>query len=459
MHGLFLLGSALAALAVGPLLLSRLENRRLLALVDGFVMGSIVALVVARVLPDALGRGGAWAVLAAAVGSALPRLLESRPSARLAERGTLVIAVVGLSVHAMLDGAALTASSDPGLTVAVLLHRVPSGLFVFWMIRPRQLAYVVLVLDALATTLGFFVGDRVEIFHGPFAAYMSALIAGSLLHVVVAHGPQGSAGDRLPSSAGFLFGVGLLLLVPEGHEHGMMQPWSEALVRAGPSALGGLLLDLLLLRTPVPRGLGVVAAVSAFELGLGAATWLVPAMVVVALRRAWSENAKSGLELVPPAGLMLLAAGLASQATSPVVPSLAILGAAVGMISPMPLVATGAIAVLLPSPAAISLLASFFARRLAFVSPESREVVPVRVVLGGVAAAACGWIGSSAAMMNVGVRADELGWVSLGVMSLAVIAAVLTFGPRQTVIVALGLEQSGSSAALDGNAGPTSSTS
>ncbi|MBI2377203.1 MAG: hypothetical protein HYV07_24600 [Deltaproteobacteria bacterium] len=440
MTGVWLLGSAIAALAVGPLFLARLKHARLLAAVDGFVLGSIGSLVLARVLPDALARGGSSAVLAAVVGMALPLLADSR--SRAAERGTLFFAVVALTAHAALDGAALTSVSDPGLAVSVVLHRVPSGLFVFWMIKPRRLALLVLGLDALATTTGFYVGERIEVLHGPWSSLLSALVAGSLLHVVAAHGPElVSIDQRHASAAGAALGVLLLLFVPEGHEHGLTAKASmDFIVEAAPLVVVGIGIDLIAPRVRAlafVSGLGVL--LGTVVLPFGPVATLAIGVFLALARRGQAREDQGVVERLAPVGMALVASSLAGAEVGPVDERWLPIGAVAGALLPLPLASAIGLSVLFPGGPGIALVLAHGARGFT----QHRKALRILATLGAMAA---GW---GLAELKTDLPTDPtVGLWAFAILAIATGVSVVGLGPRRAVRTALGFPEE-----------PTSSTS
>jgi uncharacterized protein len=217
---------SLVALLVGPLGVVAFRTRRpLLAAIDGFVVVTIGGIVLLHVLPHALLEVGAWAFVPAVAGLLLP-LLGERSGARAAgDRWLVPLALAGMVAHALLDGTALR-SGEAGaslLPVAIILHRIPEGLAIWWLFRPlvgARLAAGALGLVGVATTLGFELSVRlVEIVPERFIALLQALVAGCLLHIV-AHHELDERDERaghthlsnLPSGLGSLLGVALLTL-------------------------------------------------------------------------------------------------------------------------------------------------------------------------------------------------------------------------------------------------------
>jgi len=194
---LFLL--SLLALAAGPAVyqLARVAGYMLAAL-DGFVFVAISGLVLLHIIPESFALGGWVAIAAGLVGLMLPGAVEHRLT-RLAPRVHAVALLLGLLaivLHAFSDGVALTAASAGAadhrqhmLPMAVVLHRLPVGLTIWFLLRPLygiRAALGVLMLIAVATGAGFASGSAVV---GALAsqgrAVFQAAVSGALLHVVV----------------------------------------------------------------------------------------------------------------------------------------------------------------------------------------------------------------------------------------------------------------------------------
>ena len=124
--------ASLGALLVGPLVLTTLGDRRsVVAFLDGYVMVAVGGLIGLHILPHALHHAGTWALAGAAVGVGLPmileRLLRRLGQATLAHRGTVLLALGGLALHAVMDGLALQGPDAAGhgdhLALGVVLMR------------------------------------------------------------------------------------------------------------------------------------------------------------------------------------------------------------------------------------------------------------------------------------------------------------------------------------------------
>ncbi len=195
---------SLLSLSAGPIVWfllrqdTQTRRRRLLfRALDWFVLISITLLLVVEVLPDALARGGLLVLGAFTIGLLLPQVLEGlfRHAARTMHLLALSLALLGIALHTLVDGAMLSGehvhalgSGENGLAVAIVLHRVPVALAVWWLLFPAlglRWALPALLLMAAATLTGFFAGHSVAAIHHLVAtAWLQALTAGMILHAV-----------------------------------------------------------------------------------------------------------------------------------------------------------------------------------------------------------------------------------------------------------------------------------
>ncbi len=227
---------SLGVMLLGPALLAWVQRAPLwlqttaLQGLDGFVLTSVAGIVVADVLPHALDEAGMWAVPLVLLGLIGPSLAE-RGLHRAAEQVhalALFLGMAGLVLHATLDGVALAGGdARPQLATAVLLHRLPEGLTIWWLLRPtygRVIAGLALGLVAAATILGMSAGPS-TVPDGVALGLIESLVAGSLLHVVMhrphplvhlAHGARG----RLASGLGGLAGAAVVIALLGHDPHG-----------------------------------------------------------------------------------------------------------------------------------------------------------------------------------------------------------------------------------------------
>jgi len=224
---------SLAALVLGPLVFRAAGAARAsLAALDGFVVVAIVGLVVIHIIPHAVAAAGLGAIGFALLGLAGPGLIERslRRAARYAHTATMVLAILGLTVHAFFDGVALAGSSDHGsgnmLAIAVVLHRLPVAITIWWLLRPSRgigLALGALAALGAATVIGFSTGDAIAgMLEQRWLGFFQSLVAGSVLHVVFhqphpALSPPATGRWRIYAGAGALVGLGMVLALSETH--------------------------------------------------------------------------------------------------------------------------------------------------------------------------------------------------------------------------------------------------
>ncbi|MBW8190066.1 permease [Neiella marina] len=219
---------AIAALFLGPLLYRAVErNPKLMGALDAFIFVVIGGVVLFHMLPDIFTNGGLWALAFLALGLAVPTILEHafHRIARHAHAGALLFAAIGLGFHGMTDGAALAeaAANDHQslLAAGVILHRLPVGLTIWWLLRPHfggLIALIVLVGISLSTLAGHSIAEHwLSHLHGPAMAWFEALVVGTILHVVFHrpyhedHAHQQSNDDGDSPTPNWLQGIGSLI--------------------------------------------------------------------------------------------------------------------------------------------------------------------------------------------------------------------------------------------------------
>lgn len=193
------------ALVLGPILYRVADSARTTLLtLDGFVMIAICGLVLVHIIPHAAAIAGPLALLLAVLGFLGPTLVEHhlRNAAQHAHIATLVFACLGLVAHAFIDGVALgvptlehEGSHEHGsiLAIAIILHRLPVAITIWWLLKPSSgtfTAAVVLLGIGVATVLGFQLSEVAGAYlNARWVGFVQALVAGSLLHVVI-HRPS-----------------------------------------------------------------------------------------------------------------------------------------------------------------------------------------------------------------------------------------------------------------------------
>lgn len=179
------------ALLLGPAVytLGR-RSRTARQILDGFIFITIAGIVTVNIIPESLEGGGNLAVLFLLLGIAFPVLLERafHGAFHAAHGVVLVIAALGLIIHSVLDGIALLPQSGDELAYAVMLHRLPIGMAIWWSLRPNlglPAAIAAFVMIIAATAASFVFGAPVvQLAETTSIAYLQAFISGSLIHIV-----------------------------------------------------------------------------------------------------------------------------------------------------------------------------------------------------------------------------------------------------------------------------------
>ena len=214
------------ALFLGPLLQRSLRwAKAAMATLDGFVLLLVVGIILGRLIPAAYSAAG-WPTLPIAVAGYLAvRQIErmQHVGGRRAHKVAVVLGLLGLAMHEFLDGLALAMgrgdhdhAADALLPLAIVLHRIPVGLSVWWLLKRLGTGWslVGLVFIAGSTALGY--GLSTELFEhsgGVGIGIFQSLVAGALLHVVV-HEQQGGRGNHVVfEGIGGLAAIGLLALL------------------------------------------------------------------------------------------------------------------------------------------------------------------------------------------------------------------------------------------------------
>ncbi|MGZ3477911.1 MAG: hypothetical protein ACXVCJ_25660, partial [Polyangiales bacterium] len=222
---------SLGGLALGPLLvaLGRV-NRVGSAAIDGFTIGAVPLLVIVRLMPHAFDEIGMAALFWALIGFGLVTLAHRGGHALETRIGQAVVFPT-LAMHALADGTALALSASSRdrtagmvLAVAIVMHRLPEGLFVASTSVPvlgwRRTILRLSVLAA-ATIAGASLGSRLlqvvpdTVFEG-----IVSFGLGAMLRMVVHQHDGHELGDRRSRAASglaFVVGVVLALGVPAPH--------------------------------------------------------------------------------------------------------------------------------------------------------------------------------------------------------------------------------------------------
>jgi len=173
------------------------EHPRAVRLVDGFVYLAVPLLVMWQVVPHALEERSVTILVVVGAGFLLPTAMERASHAleRHTDNLALLVGLSGLVIHALLEGAGLAPTSGTVPTpfaLAVILHRIPVSLVIWWLICPRfgwPAAVAGVGSIVVATLVGYGLGIEL-LGNAPGAGIelYQALVSGSLVHVVFHQG-------------------------------------------------------------------------------------------------------------------------------------------------------------------------------------------------------------------------------------------------------------------------------
>lgn len=190
-----LLTLSIIALLAGPMLYHWLRQGGWIArTVEQLVVAALVLLVGLSLVPETLAGLGWKAPLLIAAGYAVPGLLEAavKSAARAFHIVSVLLALAGLVLHALLDGAGLAGSrlqASSTLGLAIVLHRLGMGLVLWLIVQPafgRRAAMGLLAVMAAATVLGYLRSEHLLVLEGRGAVLaVQALIIGTIVHSLV----------------------------------------------------------------------------------------------------------------------------------------------------------------------------------------------------------------------------------------------------------------------------------
>ena len=186
---------SIITLFAGPLLFQWVSSSHPLAkTLDRVIVVVLIVLVVVLLVPDIIQPLGLSAPGFLLIGYLLPGLLERviKRAAETLHLLSLYVALIGLILHAVLDGAGLAGSEmrdSSSLAVAIILHRFGMGLMLWLIMQPafgKRVAWATLFAIAAATIIGFEFSERLL----PYAddtliAAIQGVIVGTIIHSLV----------------------------------------------------------------------------------------------------------------------------------------------------------------------------------------------------------------------------------------------------------------------------------
>ena len=186
---------AVVSLFVGPVLYLWLRRGGFIAKAfDSLMVVVLVALIALLLVPESWAELGIWSVVLLFGGYVLPSLLEGliKKAAHTLHLISLLLAVGGLALHAMLDGAALAISGGgltSSLSVAIVLHRFGVGLMLWMMVQPvfgPRVALTILGFVGLTTVGGYLLSEFVlGVKSEQIMLVIQALVTGMIVHSLV----------------------------------------------------------------------------------------------------------------------------------------------------------------------------------------------------------------------------------------------------------------------------------
>ncbi|MDI5836288.1 metal transporter [Shewanella xiamenensis] len=235
---LYLLASCLALL-IGPLFYRYFASGSGLQKgLDGFIFVSLGGLVLIHILPELLEHGGLLAIVFVVLGLWGPTASERlfHRYSEITHNFALFLGISGLLLHTITDGSAMVLAQNEGnsilLALGVILHRLPVGFAIWWILKPHLGARWTLVIFGaimLFTSIGYFASEQL-LSHMSIdkTVYLQAFVTGSILHVVL-HQPHGQQETdkqgqyEYQAGIGSLLGIGLLMMLllmdSGGHDH------------------------------------------------------------------------------------------------------------------------------------------------------------------------------------------------------------------------------------------------
>jgi len=196
---------------------------------DAAVLGMVPTLVLARLLPHTFESLGVTCIALAALGCLLADRSVHRHDHHAQRTLSNTLVLPALWLHTLADGAALAVSvsgrigsSSALVAAAVILHRIPEGLFVASRLQTPDTRSVFLAILplALSSVLGAYLGDELlNILPDVALDAFLALGAGAMLRLALHTHPSQSGAPhsrsgRALEGLSFVCGVAAVLAIP-----------------------------------------------------------------------------------------------------------------------------------------------------------------------------------------------------------------------------------------------------
>ena len=186
---------SIISLFIGPILYQWMRRGGFVAKAfDKLIIAVLILLMALFLIPESWAALGYWSVALILAGYLAPGLLEQliKKAAHTLHLVSMLLALAGLALHAMLDGAALNAGDGvmaSNLSLAIVIHRFGVGMMIWMMVQPlfgKKTAFGLLGFVSLATVGGFLLSENLTGLEGGYAmSVIQALIIGMIVHSLV----------------------------------------------------------------------------------------------------------------------------------------------------------------------------------------------------------------------------------------------------------------------------------
>ncbi len=194
---MFYLVATLAIFVLSPFVYEKFQSQIFFSKWFSILLHLILAwVIVFHIIPQSYALSGFHALWGLAIGFSFFNLIEwfwHRQEKNVSPMAVLG-AVIGLFIHSLMDGFALGISrTDIGisyLSLAVFLHRLPVGVFLYHHVFERygkKSAWQLIILLCLATIAGFLIPSYETDFmiaYGYWLGLFQAIFCGGLFHMI-----------------------------------------------------------------------------------------------------------------------------------------------------------------------------------------------------------------------------------------------------------------------------------
>jgi hypothetical protein len=186
---------SIISLFIGPILYQWIRRGGFAAkALDTLIISVLILLMAFFLIPESWAQLGYQSLVLILAGYLVPGVLEQliKKAAHTLHLLSLLMALAGLALHAVLDGAALnTGDGDlaKNLSVAIVIHRFGVGMMIWMMVQPlfgRKIAFGVLGFASLATLAGYLLSEMLLGLEGDYVmSVIQALIIGMIVHSLI----------------------------------------------------------------------------------------------------------------------------------------------------------------------------------------------------------------------------------------------------------------------------------